>query len=97
MMAGMRALAGEPEPVAHIQDLLIPGTPDIPARLYFLRAPPPLPCRLFHAGGWALGHYEDIDTTVRALANVGCAILSVNYRLAPEHKIRRAWTTRIRR
>ena len=29
----------------------------------------------------------DIDTPVRALANrSGCAILSVNYRLAPEHK-----------
>ena len=38
-------------------------------------------------GGWALGHYEDIDTPVRALANrAGCAVLSVNYRLAPEHK-----------
>jgi acetyl esterase len=41
----------------------------------------------FHAGGWALGDYEYIDTPVRALANRShCAVLSVNYRLAPEHK-----------
>jgi acetyl esterase len=88
MMAGMRPLAGEPEPVALVQDVLIPGSPDIPARLYVPEGDRPVPVVLyFHAGGWALGTYEDIDTPVRALANQsGCAVLSVNYRLAPEHK-----------
>lgn len=88
MMADMRALAGEPEPVAHIEDILIPGSPEVPARLYVPEGDRPLPIIVyFHAGGWALGHYEDIDTPVRALANrAGCAVLSVNYRLAPEHK-----------
>ena len=88
MIAGMRALAGEPERIAHIEDLLIPGPPDIPARLYLPEGDRPFPVVVyFHAGGWALGTYDDIDTPVRALANrSGCAILSVNYRLAPEHK-----------
>ena len=34
MMATMRPLAGEPEPVARVEDVLIPGSPDILARLY---------------------------------------------------------------
>jgi acetyl esterase len=91
MIVGMRALAGAPEQVAHVEDLLIPGSaddPDVPARLYLPEGEPPFPVIVyFHAGGWALGTYDDIDTPVRALANrSGCAILSVNYRLAPEHK-----------
>jgi acetyl esterase len=88
MMAGMRALAGEPECVAQVEDILIPGTPAIPARVYVPEGDAPLPIIVyFHAGGWALGEYMDIDTPVRALANrSGCAVLSVNYRLAPEHK-----------
>ena len=88
MMSGMRPLAGEPERVGHVEDVLIPATPDIPARLYLPEGDRPFPVVVyFHAGGWALGTYDDIDTPVRALANrSGCAILSVNYRLAPEHK-----------
>ena len=88
MLAGMRPLAGEPERVAQVQDLLIPGIADIPARLYLPEGDRPVPVVVyFHPGGWALGTYEDIDTPVRALVNrSGCAVLSVNYRLAPEHK-----------
>jgi acetyl esterase len=88
MVASMRPLAGEPERVAHVEDILIPGTPAIPARVYLPERAGSLPIVVyFHAGGWALGEYMDIDTPVRALANrSGCAILSVNYRLAPEHK-----------
>ena len=88
MLASMRPLAGEPEHVARIEDVVIPGSPDIPARLYLPEGDHPLAVVVyFHAGGWALGDYEDIDTPVRALANrSGCAVVSVNYRLAPEHK-----------
>ena len=88
MVATMRPLAGEPEPVARVEDVLIPGSPDIPARVYLPQGDRPLAVVVyFHAGGWALGDYEDIDTPVRALANrSGCAVVSVNYRLAPEHK-----------
>jgi acetyl esterase len=88
MLPTMRPLAGEPEPVAHVEDVVIPGSPDIPARLYLPLGDRPSPVVVyFHGGGWALGDYEDIDTPVRTLANrAGCAVLSVNYRLAPEHK-----------
>src|SRR5205823_1860487 len=40
----------------------------------------------FHGGGFAFGDVESYDHVGRALANrSGCAVLSVEYRLAPEH------------
>jgi acetyl esterase len=88
LLAQLAPLAGEPEPVARVQDTRIPGTPEIPVRVYIpdtASAPPVV--LYFHGGGWVGGDYAHIDTPVRALANrSGCAIVSVNYRLAPEHK-----------
>jgi acetyl esterase len=40
----------------------------------------------FHGGGWVLGGLESYDGVCRALSNASdCAVLSVDYRLAPEH------------
>src|SRR5690606_35143740 len=40
-----------------------------------------------HAGGWLLGDLEMDDLALAALAKeIGCAIVSVDYRLAPEHR-----------
>ena len=66
-----------------------PVHPDIPARLYLPEGDRPLAVVVyFHAGGWALGDYDDIDTPVRALANrSGCAVLSVNYRLGARAQV----------
>ena len=88
MLASMRPLAGELEAVARVEDLLIPADPDIPVRVYLPDVARPMPIVVyFHAGGWVGGSCDDIDTPVRALANrSGCAVVSVNYRLAPEHK-----------
>lgn len=39
----------------------------------------------FHGGGWCVGDVESYDVLCRELANgSGCAVLSVDYRLAPE-------------
>lgn len=40
----------------------------------------------FHGGGWCVGDVASYDVVCRELANdSGCAVLSVEYRLAPEH------------
>lgn len=39
-----------------------------------------------HGGGWCVGDIESYDVLCRELANLSdCAVLSVDYRLAPEH------------
>jgi acetyl esterase len=39
----------------------------------------------FHGGGWVIGTLDDADLTCRELAQqAGCAVISVEYRLAPE-------------
>jgi acetyl esterase len=59
------------------------------ARLYVpvtAKSTPPL-LVFFHGGGFAVGSIRSHDLAVRELAHEsGCAILSVDYRLAPEHK-----------
>ena len=41
----------------------------------------------FHGGGWVLGSIESYDAFCRRLCNgTGCTVLSVGYRLAPEHR-----------
>lgn len=46
-----------------------------------------LPVVLYlHGGGWCVGDVDSYDVLCRQLANQsGCAVLSVDYRLAPEH------------
>ncbi len=40
----------------------------------------------FHGGGWCVGDVASYDVLCRELANASdCAVLSVDYRLAPEH------------
>lgn len=79
---------GAPIPMAEVRDLQIPasGMP-LPARLY--RADPRDRDRLlvyFHGGGWVVGSLTSADTACRFLArNAGVSVLSVDYRLAPEH------------
>lgn len=41
----------------------------------------------FHSGGWVVGNLDMTDGTCRMLANAsGAVVVSVGYRLAPEHK-----------
>jgi acetyl esterase len=80
--------AKEPESVAHVENLRLPG-PDgeIPVRLYRPESKSSLPGLVyFHGGGFVLCNLESHDGVCRSLANrAGCAVVSVDYRLAPEH------------
>lgn len=81
---------GPPPAVAETRDLTLdlPGR-SIAARLYIPEGAgekPPL-VLFYHGGGWVLCDLESHDGTVRALARAsGAAVLSVDYRLAPEAK-----------
>jgi acetyl esterase len=83
-----------PEPkMARVEDLQIPMRDGqlVKARLF---APvvkgqgAPLPCLVyFHGGGFTIGSIQTHNVLCRELARMGhCAVISVDYRLAPEHR-----------
>ena len=85
-----RLFAGPPRPMARVELLALPGPGGpVPARLYLplgLAAPRPL-LVYFHGGGWVLCDLDTHDEPCRFLAaEAGVAVLSVDYRLAPEHR-----------
>jgi acetyl esterase len=85
-LAARRQLTTAPKaPVHRVEDRLAGA---VPVRIYRPSAERPLPTMVyFHGGGWVLGSVEVYDGTVRDLANAaGCLVVSVDYRLAPEHK-----------
>ena len=80
-----------PIPMARVDEIEIPtAAGPLPARHYVPPGvhggePPPL-LVFFHAGGFVLGDLETHDGVCRFLAAAaGVAVLSVDYRLAPEH------------
>ncbi|MGC2775290.1 MAG: alpha/beta hydrolase [Bradyrhizobium sp.] len=83
----------EPPQLADVQELAIPAPHgQIPARLYrprTLREAGGLAPALvfFHGGGWVIGNLDSHDVVCRTLAHEGeLVVISVDYRLAPEHK-----------
>jgi len=84
-------LGGGPTPVGEIVDRTIAG----PAGRMRVRLYRPagsvarlLPAVLyFHGGGWVIGSLEGYDLPCRFFCSrTGCAVVAVDYRLAPEHK-----------
>jgi acetyl esterase len=78
-----------PIPMARVEPVAIPGAAGpIDARLYVPHPtgePSPL-LVYFHGGGWVIGDLDTHDDPCRFLAaHSGVRILSVDYRLAPEH------------
>jgi acetyl esterase len=89
--AGRGVLQPDLPDMAEIRDLAAPGPAgDIPLRLYRGLDTPagPLPVLVFyHGGGYVIGDLDTHDYVCRKLANVArCAVIAVDYRLAPEHK-----------
>lgn len=78
-----------PEPVAEVRDLKIPGPAgEIPVRIYRPESATPLPLlTFFHGGGFVICDLDTHDGLARALCNaLPAVVVSVDYRLAPEHK-----------
>ena len=79
---GDRAPRGGGPAVARVRDDTAAG---VPVRIY-----EPDNARgtvaYLHGGGWVLGNLESVDAVCRALANAsGARVVSIDYRLAPEH------------
>ncbi|HEU4393091.1 MAG TPA: alpha/beta hydrolase [Solirubrobacterales bacterium] len=82
--------AHPPVPMARVEALTVPGQAGpVPARLYVpggMRAGAGPLVVYFHAGGWVIGDLDTHDGVCRFLAAAAAtAVLSVDYRLAPEH------------
>jgi acetyl esterase len=73
--------------IAAVEDRRIPGPAgEIGVRVYRPEGRAPFPALVyFHGGGWVIGSLETHDGSCRDLANrIGCVVVSVDYRLAPE-------------
>jgi acetyl esterase len=70
-----------------VRNIVIPTQAGgMPARVYSPSSHAPGVVVYYHGGGWVLGSLEGWDPSVRALAAAsGCDVISVDYRLAPEH------------
>ncbi len=80
------------EDVAAVRDVTAPGpASDIPLRVYRpldTTQTDKLPALVYyHGGGWLLGDLDSHDGVCRRFANAArCCVVSVDYRMAPEHK-----------
>ncbi|MBO0849769.1 MAG: alpha/beta hydrolase [Pseudonocardia sp.] len=89
---GFLELQGEPGAVAAVTNRTVPGPlGEIPVRVYTptrSSASGPTPVVVyFHGGGWVIGDLGVVDNPCRRLAAAtGAVVVSVDYRLAPEHR-----------
>ena len=89
-VAFAQATASPAEPVAHVEDRDLDTTVGpLRARVYTpAGGDTPLPViAYFHGGGWVIMGIETHDGICRRLANAtGAIVVSIEYRLAPEHR-----------
>jgi acetyl esterase len=87
-MEPFRALGFDPEEVAAVHRLAIPGPDGTPVdvRLYVPDVAEPVPVVVWaHGGSWVRVTVDLLDGHFRVYANrAGCAIAAVDYRLSPE-------------
>jgi acetyl esterase len=73
-----------PEQVASVADQRSPG--GVPVRVFEPAEPGGFTLVYLHGGGWVVGDVETHDPLCRRVANAtGARVVSVDYRLAPEH------------
>ena len=86
---GLDQLAGDAEAVSRIENRKIAGrSGEIPVRIYFPKGDGPFPGVVFlHGGGWVICDLDTHDNICRAISKrAGAVVVSVDYRLAPEHE-----------
>lgn len=78
-----------PNPAARVENRTIPGPHgDIPVRIYWPHGKGPCGVMVsLHGGGWVIGSLNSDEFKSHHLVHqAGCAIVSVDYRLSPEHR-----------
>lgn len=88
-MAGVTKTNLDPEPVHRLENRSIDGPGGaLDIRIYWPSAETGLPlCVYLHGGGFVIGNLDTHDPLCRRLANrSGAIVVSVDYRLAPEHR-----------
>ena len=78
----------DPRPLGDVSEFAIEGPGGaIPLRVYQPPTPDPHPAVVFfHGGGWVIGSLDTHDNICRWLCDeADCTVVSVDYRLAPEH------------
>ena len=90
-IAMVKAMGAKDVPIGATEDGTFPGPAGpLAFRKYtpVSASGPRLPGLIyFHGGGFVLGNLDTHDSTCRLLANAsGCRVVSIDYRLAPEHK-----------
>lgn len=85
--AAMRGVLGPGPEVGAVCDLSLPTRGgSVGARLYRAEGAEVGLLVYLHGGGWVCGGIDDFDGLVRGLVHHSqCAVLSVDYRLAPDH------------
>ena len=89
MIRALFAPAGDRTEVKKVEDRKIDANgASLPIRIYTPEGQGALPILVYlHGGGFALGDIEAYDPVCRDLCKgAGCIVVSVDYRLAPEHK-----------
>jgi acetyl esterase/lipase len=90
-LANLLSFCGPTPQVGAVRELTLPGPAGpLAVRLYspLGETQPLLPgLAFFHGGGLVAGSLDTHDSVCRSLTNAtGCRVLSVDYRLAPEHR-----------
>ncbi|MBW3659387.1 MAG: alpha/beta hydrolase [Actinobacteria bacterium] len=71
------------DPVASVEDT---SADDVPVRVYVPEGTPRAAMVFLHGGGWVIGDLDTHDVQARSFAfHAGVVVVSVDYRLAPEH------------
>ncbi len=75
--------------MARVENRTVEGpNGDVPVRVLVPHGARPLPVVMyFHGGGWVIGTVDSSEAMARSIAEAsGCIVVSVEYRLSPEHK-----------
>ena len=79
--------------ISHKDSSIQGAAGQLPVRIYTPQGSGPFPIVVyFHGGGWVIANKEVYDGGARGIAKqANAVVVSVDYRLAPEHKFPAAW------